>query len=217
MHAFDRSLALAAALLLAFVQSGCVTKGKYETVESERSALEREVESLARELDVLTRMVESTEAEAAVAEAAAEALISELEAELQAGEIEVRRMVDGVTVEVSDSLLFGSASATLSPKGLDLLARVAGQLKDENAIITVEGHTDSWPIGPKVKKRYDSNWELGAARAALVVKRLSVGGVDPARLRVVSYGPFDPIASNDTAKGRARNRRTEIIVRHLER
>jgi chemotaxis protein MotB len=212
MHAFDRSLALAAALLLAFVQSGCVTKGKYETVESERNELEREVESLARELDVLTRMVESTEAEAA-----AEALISELEAELQAGEIEVRRMIDGVTVEVSDSLLFGSASAALSPKGLDVLARVADQLKDENAIITVEGHTDSWPIGPKVKKRYDSNWELGAARAALVVKRLSVGGVDPARLRVVSYGPFDPIASNDTAKGRARNRRTEIIVRHLER
>jgi chemotaxis protein MotB len=72
--------------------------------------------------------------------------------------------------------------------------------------IEVLGYTDDVPIG----RRYPSNWELAAARASSVVRLLAEVGVDPTKLRVVSRGEFAPVAPNDTAEGRALNRRIEI-------
>jgi chemotaxis protein MotB len=80
--------------------------------------------------------------------------------------------------------------------------------------VFVEGHTDNVPVGRRLRERYPTNWELAGARAALVVRALSEGGVEPKRLRAVSRGPFAPIAANDTPENRARNRRTEIILRN---
>ena len=77
----------------------------------------------------------------------------------------------------------------------------------------MEGNTDNVPVGPELRKLYPTNWELAGARAAEVVRLLADNGVDPATMRAVSRGPFDPIASNDTAEGRAENRRTEIVLR----
>jgi chemotaxis protein MotB len=124
-------------------------------------------------------------------------------------------MVNGVRLQVSDQLLFASGGATLNDKGRGLLGRVASQIADEEAIISVEGHTDTVAISKKLKQRYPTNWELAGARAAIVVRVLSEGGVDPAMLRAVSRGPFAPIADNATAEGRSRNRRTEILLRPI--
>ncbi len=121
--------------------------------------------------------------------------------------------MDGIRLAVSDELLFPSGSAELESGGRDVLIRVAKQIGDEQAIVAVEGHTDNVRIGPSLRKRYTSNWELAAARAAGVVRLLNENGLAGERLRAVSRGPFAPIASNDTAKGRARNRRTEIVLR----
>lgn len=212
-------LAIATALV-AMLGAGCVTRGKYDELEAEkqsleasRAALSEEIVALQAERDELAASLLETEAEKeAMANTYAE-LVGELQAEVATGQVEIQQLRDGVRLNVSDELLFDSGSATLGQLGRDLLARVAGQIKDEDAIVTVEGHTDDVAVGPTLRKRYPTNWELAGARAASVVRLLADNGVDPARLRAVSRGPFAPLASNDTEAGRAKNRRTEILLR----
>ena len=93
------------------------------------------------------------------------------------------------------------------------VARLAKQLREGSETISVEGHTDNLMIGESLKTQYPSNWELAGARAARVVRRLSAEGVEPTRLRAVSFGPFAPKAPNTSSEGRAANRRTEILLR----
>ncbi|HEY5649486.1 MAG TPA: OmpA family protein, partial [Nitrospiria bacterium] len=74
-------------------------------------------------------------------------------------------------------------------------------------------HTDSRPIGESLKKTFPSNWELSTARATNVIKYMVYAmKLDPARLQAVGYAQFRPIASNDTAAGRAKNRRIRMVV-----
>lgn len=136
-----------------------------------------------------------------------EALISDLESEVQAGQIQIERMRDGLRLNLSDEILFGSGSADLSAAGREVLSRVAARLVELPDRVEVQGHTDNVPIarGP-----YPSNWELAAARATGVVRWLESQGVDPARLTGVSFGEHHPIGPNDTPEGRARNRRIEM-------
>jgi chemotaxis protein MotB len=133
------------------------------------------------------------------------------------GQIHIEQLVDGVRVGLSDEILFASGSASLNDGGRAVLTRVAGMISDDKAIITVEGHTDSVGISKKLKSQFPTNWELAGARAASVVRLLSEQGVDPKTMRAVSRGPFAPIASNDTREGRAKNRRTEILLRPVPR
>jgi chemotaxis protein MotB len=142
-------------------------------------------------------------------------LVNELRDELESGQIQIKRLVDGISLDVSDELLFSSGEARLNEAGKALLARVAGQISGDDSVLSVEGHTDDVRVGAALRDRYPTNWELAGARAAIVVRTLSEAGVDPIRMRAVSRGPFAPIASNETAEGRARNRRTEIILRPL--
>jgi chemotaxis protein MotB len=142
-------------------------------------------------------------------------LVGELQVEVAAGQIEIQQLIDGIHLNVSEELLFESGSAHLHATGREVLARVAGQIKDDAAIIAVEGHTDSVGISGRLKATYPTNWELAGARAAVVVRALSESGVDPSMMRAISRGPFAPIASNDSTEGRAKNRRTEIILRPI--
>jgi chemotaxis protein MotB len=79
--------------------------------------------------------------------------------------------------------------------------------------VVVAGHSDNVPIGPSLRARFSSNWELAAARAAEVTEFLQSQGVPPTRLIAVSFGEYRPIASNDTTEGRAENRRIELLLR----
>ena len=124
---------------------------------------------------------------------------------------------NGVAIDVADQLLFSSGSTDLSQSGRALLGRIAKEIRPADSVISVEGHTDSWMVEASMREIYPSNWELGAARAAKVVKRLTAEGVDPSNLRVVSFGPFHPIASNDSTEGRRKNRRIAIVVRSSDR
>lgn len=209
-------------VLLGCLSLGCVTKGKYDDLEAKNKALQNDRDVLVGEVDELRIVSDdlavklaATEVEAAAMQGAFDELVSELQLEVEAGEIEVEQMVNGVRLQVSDQLLFASGGATLNDRGRALLARVASQIADEEAIISVEGHTDTVAISKKLKQHYPTNWELAGARAAIVVRVLSEGGVDPAMLRAVSRGPFAPIADNATAEGRSRNRRTEILLRPI--
>ena len=112
-------------------------------------------------------------------------------------------------IEVQDSILFASGSAEPSVQAQEIFARIADILQDREHPIQVEGHTDNVPIN---SVSFPSNWELSAARAAAMVKLLEREGVSAERLSAVGYGEHQPAASNDTAQGRAQNRRVALMI-----
>jgi chemotaxis protein MotB len=79
--------------------------------------------------------------------------------------------------------------------------------------VLIEGHTDNVPIGPQLRSRFPSNWELSTARATEVVRRLiDRTHLAPERVQPAGRADTDPVVSNDTEDGRRRNRRIEIIL-----
>ena len=122
----------------------------------------------------------------------------------------------GQTVEeVTSDLLFAPGSANLTPAGLTRIDAAAERLRRHfgGHRVRVEGHTDSQPIGPALRERFATNWELSTARATTVVRYLQeVHGVDPTRIEAVGMGAYAPIATNDTEDGRSRNRRVRIAA-----
>ena len=116
-----------------------------------------------------------------------------------------------VYVSMSDKLLFKSGSAAIESKGNEAIKVLADVLNKNNDIdILVEGHTDNIPIKTA---QYHDNWDLSAARAISIVRILTDEyQISPLRLTASGKGEFSPRASNSTSEGRARNRRTEIIL-----
>ncbi len=121
-------------------------------------------------------------------------------------------MRDGkVYVSMSDKLLFKSGSIEIESKGKSALEKLANVLnKNSDVSIAIEGHTDNVPIKTAV---YADNWDLSAARATNVVRLLTTAyKMDPHRLTASGKGEFFPIADNATVEGKAKNRRTEIVL-----
>ncbi|GGU65482.1 flagellar motor protein MotD [Pseudomonas laurentiana] len=119
-----------------------------------------------------------------------------------------------VEIELNSSLLFGSGDAMPSDAAFNIIEKVARILKPFANPVHVEGFTDDLPIRTA---QYPTNWELSSARAASIVRLLAMEGVNPARMASVGYGEFQPIASNTSAEGRARNRRVVLVIsRNLE-
>ena len=118
---------------------------------------------------------------------------------------------DGLVIRLlTDKLLFSSGSATVQPGGRGLLSKVGGLLRAENQhVIRVRGFTDPVPIHTAA---FPSNWELSAGRAASVVRAFAEAGVAPERLEAAGRAALDPLTSNATALGRARNRRVEVLL-----
>lgn len=114
-----------------------------------------------------------------------------------------------VSFRISNELLFPSGQATLSPSGLDVIKRLATILNKNDYQVSVEGHSDPVPIQTR---QFASNWELSTSRATSVLRELVRDGVAGERLRAVGYAETRPIESNDTAAGRAANRRVELIM-----
>jgi len=125
------------------------------------------------------------------------------------GLIQVRRDKRWIEVEIKSSILFDSGSAGLSAPSAPVLKKLADRFKGLDNVIHVEGFTDNVPIN---NFEYLSNWELSAARAASVVHLFTRLGIRPKRLAAIGYGEFRPVASNDTADGRARNRRVVLVI-----
>jgi chemotaxis protein MotB len=128
---------------------------------------------------------------------------------VKTGKVRVTQNGRGVSVEIDASVLFGSGDASLTGQSKETLRAVAGLLKDDTHAIEVEGHTDDVPISNPL---FPSNWELSAVRASSVVRLFIDGGVAAARLTAVGKGANQPVASNDDAAGRARNRRVAVSI-----
>ncbi|MDH3215062.1 MAG: OmpA family protein [Candidatus Krumholzibacteria bacterium] len=119
------------------------------------------------------------------------------------------------TITMPSAATFASGSTSLTTEGkaiIDTIWSVLSRYPDRD--IFVEGHTDSVPIGPQLRQRYESNWELSAARAVAVLRYvLSSHETEYGRLAAVGYGEHRPIASNSNEEGRTLNRRVVISVR----
>lgn len=125
--------------------------------------------------------------------------------------VEIKVTQRYVCLNLKGALLFGSASADLTPEAMDVLDQISGILKMyEDHIIEIEGHTDNIPI---VHQLYTTNDVLSTYRALAVFNYLVEDcNVSPDNLKHSGRGEYNPIASNDTAEGRAQNRRVEIKI-----
>ena len=139
-----------------------------------------------------------------------ENLKSRLEQELNESRVEISQLKNQMTViKLTSEVLFSSGSARIKPAGEKVLAIIAESLNSyPHRAISIEGHTDDLPIK---NAHYQSNWELSAARGLAAVNYFQQHAqVDPKRLKVVGYGQYHPVSSNETVEGRKQNRRIEI-------
>ncbi len=144
--------------------------------------------------------------------------ISEMRAQLEAllkeeianQSIRLTEDARGLTISLAEAGFFDPGSAVMPPKALAVIDRIASTLYPVPYGIRVEGHTDNTPIHTA---QFPSNWELSTARATFLLEYLiSSSRLPPQRLSAVGYGEYRPVASNDTADGRAANRRVDLVV-----
>jgi chemotaxis protein MotB len=130
--------------------------------------------------------------------------------ELAAGYLQLVEDPRGLVIEVPEAGAFAVGEAELAAEARAMLARIATMLTTLPNAVRIEGHSDTTPIRTP---RYASNWDLSTARATRVVEFLvTTASVAPARLSAAGYAEFKPRAANDTAAGRARNRRVDLVL-----
>lgn len=139
-----------------------------------------------------------------------EELQDALSEDVEAGAVVLEKNNHDIVIRFPEHVSFASGSANLVARAMPLISRIVSLIHGDKMLI-VAGHTDNRPVGSGT---FRSNWGLSAARAASVADQiLRKGNIDPSRLVVAGYADTRPIAPNDTADRRARNRRVEIIVR----
>ena len=139
-------------------------------------------------------------------------LFKALQPEIARGTVFIMQSGDGLTINLNSSLLFAPGHDQLQTDGKDALIRVGMVLKDfPGKQVQVAGHTDSVPIRGALQKKFPSNKELSDARAQHALEALQEGGL-ASNISAEGFGDSNPIATNDTAQGRAQNRRVEVFV-----
>ncbi|MEN2769171.1 flagellar motor protein MotS [Ornithinibacillus xuwenensis] len=124
--------------------------------------------------------------------------------------VSANRSERGVVLVLQDSILFDPGEAEILPSALPFLTKVGTLLSQIDNDIKVEGHTDNIPMS---SYRYPSNWELSGARASSVVRFLvDENKLKDTRFSISGYGDTRPLAPNDNANNRSKNRRVEIVI-----
>lgn len=140
-------------------------------------------------------------------------LSTELQGEIKADQAQIAQLDNVVRVTLMNAILFPEGGVQLNPAGKSTLDRLAPVLKTlTGQRIEVKGFTDNVPIGPELKARFPTNEALSKARADVVVDYLASQGVPRALMVPAGFGDARPLASNETAQGRARNRRVELDI-----
>jgi chemotaxis protein MotB len=132
-----------------------------------------------------------------------------LERQVMTDQVTIRQHADWVEVEIRNDLLFPSGSAGMAGEAADIVRKLGASLANLKNPIFVQGHTDNVPISTA---QFPSNWELSAARAGAVVRLLGEGGANTALMTVIGYGEQRPLQPNETADGRATNRRVMLAI-----
>lgn len=209
--AVDRALAEADAAAQKQVQAEATAKAlrdQLAAAESTRAQLEARTSELSLTL-------EEKEAQLKALTATYGALEEQLKTEIQKGEVRLSQENGRIQVDLVDKILFDSGKADVTPHGEEVLLRLGAVLADvADKQIQVSGHTDDSPIvAPELTAKFATNWELSVARAVNVVRVLAEKAkVTPQRLSAAGYSQYHPIAPNATPKGRALNRRIEVLL-----
>ena len=144
-------------------------------------------------------------------EADANKLRQMLADEVQTGKVDVESEGRVIVVRIRELGSFPLGSATLNPGFIPVMGRMREALGDVPGTLSIEGHTDNLPVRGG---RYTSNWDLSSGRALSVTHELlRDGDLDDERIMVVGFADTHPVTSNDSAEGRASNRRVEIVIR----
>jgi len=167
----------------------------------------KETETGARELTVVMEKAKRTVQ-------IQQQLIASLKQEIATGQVKITQLASRTTIRLKDNILFDSGEASIKPSGIAVLKKIGKTLQTiRDKRIQVEGHTDSRPLRWEYREKYPTNWELSAARAAIIVRYLIDDvGIDATRLSAVGYGLYQPIARNDSPEGQQANRRVEFAL-----
>jgi chemotaxis protein MotB len=134
--------------------------------------------------------------------------------EIKSNKVRITTNERGLVISLASDVFFNTASAELNiEEARDILLRLGSLLNSEELAqkkFRIEGHTDATPVDPSGP--WPSNWELSTARAINVLKYLTAIGVDEKHFQVAGFADTVPLASNDTAEGRAYNRRVDIVI-----
>lgn len=175
-------------LLVALMATGCVSQQKYNTEVAQVGTLTTQNQTY-------------------------EKLNQQLSTELKGDQVQIQQLQNQLKVTMVNEVLFSEGGWTLHAKGEEALAKIAPTLSQlSGQQIVVEGFTDNVPIGAALRQRFPSNWELSSARATDVLRFLVAKGVSANSISAQGFGDSRPVASNDTAAGRAKNRRVEIVI-----
>lgn len=185
-----------------YLLSGCATVNKIKNYDS----CQEQVNLLK------ARLAETQEKQETQLEAVERELSSQLGEELAKYKAKLEMTERGLVLTFLAEVFFKSGKADILDDAKVSLKKVSTVLKKEAAgtFLAVEGHTDNVPIK---YSGWKSNWELASARALSVLHFFEDEcGIDPARLKSVSYGEYSPVKSNDSSVGRKQNRRVEIVI-----
>lgn len=203
-----RNLALVAVLAALVALAGCSCK----EFEDQILALDAQIADLQQQLG---------EREATLAEC--NDLTDELRVNLREAEMEHAVIIEQrdnryIDLTLNESVTFASSQWIVLDTMVPALQAIASTIRNRDDFkIYVEGHTDDLKILEEFQRQWPSNWELGAFRAAAVTRYLTNELDLPAeRFAAVSYGPYHPVASNETPEGRAENRRVVIRLEKIE-
>jgi chemotaxis protein MotB len=203
-----RNIALLALLVGVFAMAGCSCK-EYE----------EQIMQLDAQIAEMQKDLADKDAVIAEREQVAENLRGNLKDCQSENAILVEQSEEVVTITVSDQLGFAASQVIVLDTMVPTLEAIAKTLRDyPDWDVFVEGYTDDKKILEEYQEQYPSNWELGAFRSAAVVRYMTNNLDLPAdRFAAVSYGPFRPVASNDTAEGRGENRRVRFVLHKPEK
>jgi chemotaxis protein MotB len=171
-----------APLLATVLLAGCVSESKYDALQAENQQLQQQTAAMSQQIAT--------------------------------DKAQISRLQGAIKYTVNSDLLFSPGGWQMSERGKQIIAKLAEKLapSQENKII-VNGYTDNTPIGPALQKQgITSNQELSQKRAENVMQYLISQGVKPELISAQGFGDASPVASNDTAQGRAKNRRVELTL-----
>lgn len=170
----------------ALLMAGCVSQQKYDASQQKNAELEAQYEQLNQSMS----------------------------SEVASRDMRITRMQNAVKVSLNDQLLFPSGGSEMSDGAKTSIAKVAAIVAPhQKNKISVNGYTDSTPIGPDLAKQgITTNLILSQKRADNVMQYMISQGVKPDLVSAQGFGEADPVASNDTPDGRAQNRRVELTI-----
>jgi chemotaxis protein MotB len=194
--------------------SGCVSRGKYDDLQGQYTTLQRQYTTLQGQYGDLQGQYKQLQQSSAAQAQQSAAELAAAKKEATAEKTQVGRFQEAIKFTLNSDLLFRPGSWEISPRGKDLIAKMAPKLApyQQNKLV-VNGYTDNAPISPALKREgVASNEVLSQKRAEAVMQNLISNGVKPDMISARGFGDANPIASNKTAKGRAQNRRVEVTL-----